>query len=59
MLTNDISDLGLIVIKCYHKNDEYVKAKAHLVNKNTGMLYETKNYKIHRKVWDRLVSQPI
>ena len=38
---------------------KYVKVKAHLVNKNTGMLYETKNYKIHRKVWDRLVSQPI
>jgi len=47
------------VTKRYHKNDEYVKVKAHLVNKNTGMLYETKNYKIHRKVWDRLVSQPI
>lgn len=54
ILTHDYTDIGFIGVKVRYKDERYVKFKGTLVNKNNGLVYETKNYKMDLDKWKRL-----
>jgi hypothetical protein len=49
--TNNYSDLMIYISQIYFQNDEYIKIKGLLFNKNNGILYENKSYKLY---WDNI-----
>lgn len=42
--------LLMTVVKIQYQNDEYVKFKGVLSGKTTGIVFETKNYKLSKEV---------
>ena len=51
----------MTVLKIQYQNDEYVKFKGILSGKTTGIVYETKNYKLSKdvlKYWLDLSTNP-
>ena len=47
---NNISYLKFVVHNVYHQTDTYVKCRGSLINKRNGILYETKNHKLDKKL---------
>ena len=48
--TTHNSSLVITVLKIQYQNDEYVKFKGVLSGKTTGIVFETKNYKLSKEV---------
>jgi len=40
----------MTVVKIQYQNDQYVKFKGILSGKTTGIVFETKNYKINKEI---------
>lgn len=43
------SSVLMTIIKIQFQNDEYIKFKGILSNKNNEIVYETKNYKLNKR----------
>ena len=48
--TNTVSDLKFVAHNIYYETDTYVKCKGSLINKRNGILYETRSFKLDKKL---------
>jgi len=46
--TADCSDLKVFIKKVHYESTDYYKVKLSLINKNNGIVYETKNCKLYK-----------
>lgn len=48
--TNSLSDLKFVVHNIYYVGETYIKCKGSLVNKRNGIVYETKSFRLDKKL---------